>query len=284
MRKTDTRTLSKHETATPRNDARGPHDPDLALRNRTLARTAVSEAQGILTQRYRLPSQETAFELLRLASQRHNIKLHTLADAVTRVPGPDHDAALWFPGRARTSAPPLTRILPSDQRSSSATQGQVLSATLKRVLEITETGMGNVQLAERGLLRLEKHTGLNRRFTDFFTFVDHSSTACAQAAENREQVTVHDVATAPVFDAESRHVILQADSRACHSIPLVGHRGALLGVISSHHRHPLSGFTRAQLNSLQSTATDAGHWLSWHRRTIVLDALEHLHTAARQMT
>jgi hypothetical protein len=58
-------------------------------------------------ERYALPASEQAFSLLREASQRFNIKLHTLADAVVRPPGPDPDAAVWFRGRARSGPPPL---------------------------------------------------------------------------------------------------------------------------------------------------------------------------------
>ncbi|MFE2506884.1 GAF and ANTAR domain-containing protein [Streptomyces naganishii] len=263
----------------------GPHagqEAELAPRNRMLARAAVSSAQDILRQRYGLPSAQAGFELLREASQRHNVKLHTLADAVIRVPCPDHERGVWFPGRARTSAPPLPRIPLAGHSGDAATQGSVLSGALTRVLEITQTGMGNVQLAEHGLLRLEKHTGLSRQFTDFFAFVDHPSTSCAQAAQDREQVTVRDVATEPFFDEGSRRVILHAGSRACHSVPLLNERGAVLGVISSHHPQPLTGYSRTRLEALRTTAATVGRWLSWHRRTVVLDALEDLHFSARR--
>lgn len=141
--------------------------------------------------------------------------------------------------------------------------------------------MGNVRLAEGGLLRLEKHSGLGRQFTDFFAFVDHSGTACAQAARDCRQVTIRDVASATVFDEDSRHVILHAGSRACHSVPLLDERGVLLGVISSHAR-PITGFTRSQLAVLHETADVVGRWLAWHRRTVILDALEDLQRTARQ--
>jgi hypothetical protein len=76
--------------------------------------------------------------------------------------------------------------------------------------------MGNVQLAEGGMLRLEKHAGLNRYFTDFFAFVEDSTTSCAQAAQQRQQITVNDVESADIFDDASRHAILQAGSRTAH--------------------------------------------------------------------
>ncbi|MEU6064631.1 MULTISPECIES: ANTAR domain-containing protein [Streptomyces] len=266
------------------------HDPQSLprqstdLRNRMLAHTAVSHAQGILKERYRLRSLHEGFELLRKTSQRHNIKLHTLADAVIRIPGPAHQASVWFPGRARTSPPPLTGLRSTNHNGRTHAQAAVLGSALDRVLDITQTTMGNLQLAENNLLRLARHTGLNRQFTDYFTFVDGVGTACAQAAKEQQQVTVHDVATAGVFDEESRRAILDAGSRACHSLPVMGERNILLGVISSHHPRPLKGLTRTQLDALQTTGVTLGRWLSWHRRTVVLDALEDLHTAGRQAT
>ncbi|MGW3210557.1 GAF domain-containing protein [Streptomyces sp. NPDC001135] len=60
----------------------------------------------------------------------------------------------------------------------------------------------------------------------------------------------------------SRHVILDADSRACHSVPLLDERGALLGAISTHHARPIAGFTRSQLAALRETADVVGSWLA----------------------
>ncbi|TYP00793.1 hypothetical protein FHV95_13228 [Streptomyces coelicolor] len=51
-------------------------------------------------------------------------------------------------------------------------------------------------------------------------------------------------------------------------------------MVSSHHGHPLHGFSRLQLAALQQTGTDVGRWLSWHWDTVVLDALERLHVQA----
>lgn len=250
----------------------------LDRRNRQLGHASVARAQDILAGRYRLDGADAAFELLKNASQQSNIKLHTLADAVVRVPAPDQQATSWFPGRARFSPPRLPGL--RLEVSTRGNQGAVLKAALHRVLTITQTPMGNVQLAEGGRLRLARHTGLNKYFTDFFAFVEAPTTSCAQAASARQQVTVREVATAAVFDEASRHAILQTGSRAAHSIPLANGKGRVLGMISSHHERPLAGFSRAQLAALQQTGIDAGRWLSWHWHTVVLDALEHLHAQA----
>ncbi|MFF0087700.1 ANTAR domain-containing protein [Streptomyces canus] len=250
----------------------------LEVRNRQLARAAVELAQRILVHRYRLAGPAEGFELLKQTSQRFNIKLHTLADAVVRIAGPDAGARQWFSRRARFVAPALPDL--ALQGADVESQAVVLRTALRRVLHVTETDMGNVQLTEHGMLRLEKHTGLNRHFTDFFAFVQDSTTLCAQAAQQRQQITVKDVESADIFDDDSRHAILQAGSRAAHSLPLTS-RGHVLGMISSHHEQPLAGLSQTQLTALEKTGATVGRWLHWHRHTIVLDALEHIHTTAR---
>ncbi|WP_229818430.1 ANTAR domain-containing protein, partial [Streptomyces chromofuscus] len=139
---------------------------ELDVRNRTIGQSGVARAQGVLLERYRLTSADQAFELLKTVSQRSNIKLHTLADAVLRTPAPDPGEQVWFPRRARYSPPRLPGV--AVDHSARGSQGAVLKAVLDRVLSVTQAPMGNVQLAESGRLRLARHTGLNKYFTDFF--------------------------------------------------------------------------------------------------------------------
>lgn len=241
------------------------------------ARPRIAMAEGVLVERYRLANAEAAFTLLRQASQRANIKLHQLAAAVVRTPGPAPGAKAWFSGRAEHPTPDLTAL---DAGTLNATnQGEVLGAGLRRVLTVTGTDMGNVQLVEDGVLRMAKHTGLSRQFTDYFAFVD-GNTACSRAATALQQVTVKDVASSAGFDDETRRVILTAGSRACHSVPLVDDQNTVRGVISSHHARPLAGFTQTQLQTLDSTSRALGTWIKWHQHTVLVDALEDLHQLA----
>ncbi|MGW7275784.1 ANTAR domain-containing protein [Streptomyces sp. NPDC054864] len=242
------------------------------------ARPRIAMAEGVLVERYRLANAEAAFTLLRQASQRANIKLHQLAAAVARTPGPAPGAKTWFSGRAQHPIPDLT-VLDAGPLNA-ANQGEVLGAALHRVLAVTGTDMGNVQLVEDGVLRMAKHAGLPRQFTDYFAFVD-GNTACSRAAAASHQVTVKDVASSAGFDDETRRVILMAGSRACHSIPLVDEQDTVRGVISSHHAHPLVGFTQAQLQTLDATSRALGTWIKWHKHTVLVDALEDLHQLAR---
>ncbi|GAA0447948.1 ANTAR domain-containing protein [Streptomyces olivaceiscleroticus] len=240
----------------------------------------VAQAQGVLQERYRLRDGQAAFTLLQTASQRHNVKLRSLASAVLSAPRPEQGETRWFPDRVRTRPPKLTAL--RQVNSESANRGAVISAVLHQTLLISDTAMGNVQLADRhaGGLRIEKHQGLNEEFVDYFDVVGKDGTSCAQAARNVTRVTVTDVATDPVFSEEARYKILQAGSRAAHSTPLTTGRGICLGMVSSHHERPVHLLGPAQARAMDRIGDQAGRWLAWHQRTVVLDALEHLHRLA----
>ncbi|MFF8939445.1 ANTAR domain-containing protein [Streptomyces paradoxus] len=251
------------------------------LRARARVRPLISQAQGILQERYALPDGESAFALMQRASQRYNVKLHTLAGILVTAPRPDGPDALWFPQRVRGPEPDLT--FTEAHRSGSGSRGAVLKAVLRATLTVTGTDMGNVQLTDpaRGGLRIEQHTGLTADFVDFFAHVGEDGTACARAARDVSQVTVHDVESDPVFTESARRAILAAGSRACHSVPLTTESGLCVGMVSAHMDRPLDGLTTAQTKALDTVGGQAGRWLAWHDRTVVLDALEHLHALGR---
>ncbi|WP_200301514.1 ANTAR domain-containing protein [Streptomyces adelaidensis] len=253
------------------------------LRARTAGRPLVAQAQGMLRERYALPDAETAFALLQRASQQHNVKLRTLAGAAVSAPRPDGRDALWFPGRARHAEPPLSFEEARGRRVGRGNRSEVLDAVLSQALAVVGTDMGNVQIADRaeGGLRIERHTGHTVDFVDFFAHVGEDGTACALAARNVAQVTVQDVATHPVFAEDARSAILEAGSRACHSVPLTTASGTCVGMVSAHLEDPAEELTPAQIKALTVVGAEAGEWLSWYDRTVVLDALEHLHTLGR---
>ncbi|MEU6376088.1 ANTAR domain-containing protein [Streptomyces sp. NPDC046909] len=247
------------------------------LRARARAHGLIAQAQGLLRERYELPDMDSAFTLMRLSSQRFNIKMRTLAEVVVTAPRPAARDTLWFPRRARLAEPALS--FPAARRTGPGNRGGVLAAVLSQTLAVVGTDMGNVQLPDRaeGGLRIEKHTGLTADFVDFFAHVGEDGTACAQAARDVAQVTVRDVETDPVFDEDARRAILAAGSRACHSVPLTTASGLCVGMVSAHLDRPLKPLAPVQLKALDVMAAEAGRWLAWHDRTVVLDALEYLH-------
>ncbi|MFJ7048100.1 ANTAR domain-containing protein [Streptomyces sp. NPDC101112] len=253
------------------------------LRTRMGSRPLIAQAQGMLRERYALPDVETAFALLQRASQQYNVKLRTLAEAAVSAPRPDGRGTLWFPGRARQAEPSLTFKEGRDRLTGRGNRSEVLTAVLSQTLAVVGTDMGNVQIADRAErgLRIERHTGLTDDFVDFFGFVGEEGTSCALAARDITQVTVRDVATHPVFTEDARQAILLAGSRACHSVPLTTASGLCVGMVSAHLEHPVGELTRAQLKALTVVGAEVGEWLAWYDRTVVLDALEHLHALGR---
>ncbi|MFF0746497.1 ANTAR domain-containing protein [Streptomyces sp. NPDC004111] len=253
------------------------------LRARTRTHPLIAQAQGILQERYSLPDGESAFALLQSASQQHNIRMRLLVEAVVRTSGPDPRSTLWFPGRRRLAPPPLTYEAAKDVHSGNGErpgQGAVLRSVLSQTLAVLDTDMGNVQLPDRvrGGLRLEHHTGLSEDFVDFFAHVGEDGTSCAKAARDVAQVTINDVESAPVFDEPSRRAILDAGSLASHSAPLVTPNGICVGMVSAHLDHRVDGFSAPQRQAMAELGAQAGRWLAWYNHTVLMDALESLHS------
>jgi len=71
-------------------------------------RPVIEGATAVLQDRYRCPDDDRAFALLRESSQRHNIKLRTLAAAVLTTRPPKPGSPVWFAGRRRYRPPAIT--------------------------------------------------------------------------------------------------------------------------------------------------------------------------------
>jgi hypothetical protein len=236
-------------------------------------------AVGVLMGRYRWLTSESSFGLLREASQRHNVKVRLLADAIVALPAPAPGAKVWFPDAADRPAP--LDFLPGAD-AEHVTREAVTTALLETALGATDAQVGNVQLADpvRGGLRIATHAGHPEAFLQFFAHVGESGSACALASRQASPVTISDVETSPAFTEESRAAMLDADCRAVHSIPLT-HDGQVRGMVSTHYNHTATALTETQLHVLTDLAAQAGNWLAWHQRNAILDALEHLHRRAR---
>jgi hypothetical protein len=84
------------------------------------------------------------------------------------------------------------------------------------------------------------------------------------------------------LDPASRTAMLAARARAVQSTPLVAAGGRCVGTVSTLDSRAGRTPSDHQAAGLDVIARDAGSWLAWHQRTIVLDALEYLHQTARQ--
>ncbi len=250
------------------------------LRGQLRTRPLVARALGILQARYGLADEAAAHELLRDASQRHNLKMRSVASAVLAAPPPGPAAGeQWFPGRVRRPAPEVAFLTRTEQGLSA-----FLNALLDTALACMNTTMGSVQLVDQdqGGLRLERQRGLTEDFVDFFGHVDGEDTVCGLALRKGERVVVADVTTDPACaGTEAGEVLRAAGACALQCTPITTPTGQVVGMVSTHHHESGRVPNAAEAAELDRIAAEAGAWLHWHQRTVVPDALEYLHRSAR---
>ena len=116
-----------------------------------------------------------------------------------------------------------------------------LEEILDAAILITKADKGNLQLFDRttSSLRIAVQRGFDQPFLDFFAEVRGDDSACAAAMRSTGRVLVEDISNSSVFAGRpSLDVLLAAGVQAVQSTPLVGSRGNLLGMISTHFEKP----------------------------------------------
>ncbi|WP_437104048.1 ANTAR domain-containing protein [Streptomyces sp. enrichment culture] len=248
-----------------------------ALRARVRTAPVIGMAQGVLMARYGLPDSGAAFRVLRDASQRFNVPLRVLVSAVVVARAPAGE--MWFPGRRPLPVPQL-RILARGGRDPRYRR-QMIDAVLHEALAIGRAPAGYVQFVDPAVnaLTLETHHGCAEPVLDHLVRGRGEGTADAAARTRGRQVSVPDVATDPLLADDCRRALLAGDARALHSVPVLSSAGSCTGVISLHWTDAGHRPTAAHAEALALLAADTSAWLSWYHRSVLLDALEHLHRA-----
>lgn len=241
------------------------------LRTRPLVAGAISE----LHERYRLPDPDTAFALLRETSQRYNLRLRSLALAFLSAPPARPDRPLWFGGRRRDAPPSTTFTAPSREWPSS--RGNFLTAVLDAALSTMASEAGYLQVIDRfvGGLQLESQRGLPGDVRRFLANADRAEQPCDPKLPTIREVTVD-------FDVACSAALHARGLRWAYSVPLVARDRPIMGVVSTLHGDAAGIPTTDQATALDMLSTESASWLDWYRRTVLLDALEHLHYTARQ--
>jgi PAS domain S-box-containing protein len=114
----------------------------------------------------------------------------------------------------------------------------MLGEFLDAAIEVTGADMGNIQLLDSatGELRIVAHRGFDAPFLEFFSRVRDGAAACGKAMQERRRIIVEDVSSSPVYDDESRRVMLAAGAKAVQSTPFLTRSGKTLGMFSTHFR------------------------------------------------
>jgi GAF domain-containing protein len=118
---------------------------------------------------------------------------------------------------------------------------ELITNLLDSTIAATEADCGDVQLFDpaQRTLAIVAQRGFENDFLRYFDVV-HFDDGCSCGAATREvsRVVVPDTVTDPVFSEPSRAVLLRAGIRSVQSTPLIEPSGQLLGVVSTHYRHP----------------------------------------------
>ncbi|MEV6114542.1 ANTAR domain-containing protein [Streptomyces sp. NPDC052109] len=246
-----------------------------ALRARVRTAPVIGMAQGVLMVRYGLSDSGSAFRALREASQRYNVPLRVLVSAVVVARPPDGE--VWFPGRRPLPLPPL-RILAREGRDPRYRR-QMVDAVLHEALAVARAEAGYVLFVDPAMNALvpETHYGCADVLVDHLVRGRDEGTADAVARLRGRRVSLPDVASDALLSEEARRVLLTTGTRALQSIPVLSQAGACTGVITLHW--PDAGYrpTAGQAEALGLLASETAAWLSWYHRSVLLDALEHVH-------
>ncbi|MEV5406532.1 ANTAR domain-containing protein [Streptomyces albidoflavus] len=255
------------------------HDLRASLRTRPL----IAQAQGILQERYGLRDAETAFDLLRDSSQQHNVKLRTLASVFLSAPRPA-DGPQWFPGRTRAPAPELN-FAPWLRRSR-VPRSAFAEAVLSTALRCVRSSRGLLHVADPLIgPQLEAHQGIPDALLDHLTRgPDGAGRGPATDAmrEGRRGALTDGLADARLTE-ETRQALRAAGIGHAWYAPLRSASGESSGVITLYGPPPGPAPTETEWKALDLVVTQAGEWLDWHRRTVMLDALEQLHGQGRAL-
>ncbi|MFH8342134.1 ANTAR domain-containing protein [Streptomyces sp. AM6-12] len=246
-----------------------------ALRARVRTAPVIGMAQGVLLARYALPETGGVFRVLRETSQRFNVPLRVLASAVVVARPPD--GPVWFPGRRPLPVPPL-RVLARAERDPRY-RGQMIDAVLREALAIGRAPAGHVLCVDPAVnaLALEARYGGTDAYLDHLGRGRDEGTAEAVARTRGRRVSMPDVATDALLSEDSRRALLATGARALQCVPVLSSAGCCAGLITVHWPDAGHRPTSAQAEALGLLAADTAAWLAWYHRTVLLDALEHLH-------
>ncbi|MEJ2724201.1 MAG: GAF domain-containing protein [Deltaproteobacteria bacterium] len=115
-----------------------------------------------------------------------------------------------------------------------------LEEVLLAAIDITRADMGNVQLFDpsNNTLKIVAHRGFEQDFLDHFRTVRiDDGTACSRAMRSGERVVIEDVHTDAPFEPH-RGIASSAGFRGVQSTPLMNSDGEMIGMLSTHYRHP----------------------------------------------
>jgi PAS domain-containing protein len=119
---------------------------------------------------------------------------------------------------------------------------KVFEASIDAAIELTRAEMGTLQLYDEGskALRLAAYRGFRQPYIDHFATVTAQIVAtCGEAVRRGERVMVEDITRSPLLHNSPALPVMQAAGvRAVQSTPVLGRKGRLLAMFTTHWRQP----------------------------------------------
>ena len=115
-----------------------------------------------------------------------------------------------------------------------------LEEVLIAAMEITRADMGNIQLYDpsNNTLKIVAQHGFKQDYLEHFRTVGiDDNTACGRAMSSGERPVIEDVQTDALFGPH-REIASSAGFRGVQSTPLMNRDGEMIGMLSTHYRHP----------------------------------------------
>jgi PAS domain S-box-containing protein len=115
-----------------------------------------------------------------------------------------------------------------------------LEEVLLAAIEIMHADMGNVQLFDpsNNTLKIVTQRGFKQDFLDHFRVVQiEDETVCSRAMKSGERVVIEDVQSDALFEPH-RERASSAGYRGVQSTPLINRDRKMIGMLSTHYRHP----------------------------------------------
>jgi hypothetical protein len=230
----------------------------------------------MLRRQHGIADPDTAFEVLRVVSQRHNVKLRSVAAAVISSAG-NHEKR-----NGTDLLPPPTVGFSPRACARRPNRTAVLQDLMRTAMTDAHADHSTVQVRDRihGGLILEGSSGFGRDFLDFFGYVDDGGSACGETLIDGQQVIVDDVESSPVFDEPDRAMVLTAGVRAVVSTPLLDEHQNIWGVVSTHYTQANHAPSEPAARRVAQQAVDCARWLSWYDATMMPKVLASVHATA----
>jgi len=251
-----------------------------ARRAGILSRSTLGAAVQHLQHAHGITAVDTAMDVLRESSRRNNITVQCLAAALLHS---DDDSAYSADDQTTLQTePPPNLSFSSRGHDERPEPTVVLRDFMQATIIRAGVAHGTVQIRDsvyRGLA-LAGHQGFDRKFTNFFSYVEGSGSACGHALEQAGQVLIADVLEAKEFTEAARAVVLDAGIRSVQSTPLLDESGEVWGMVSTHSPLPHNLPPDSVMRTIQQEANECARWLRWYSESVLPEVLMFVHAAA----